>query len=138
MVPLMLNLKDKMSLLNQLIFRDIRCSGKKCDCLNYFNRLEEEEKLVNAENCYKKALNLDETFSEAEEALQKLRKHMQVIYLVQYNTYRKLLPLFFCQIDSELRLDTLLYQIKQMACSCKMYVVTFQHGMVRYCPSITT
>lgn len=116
-------------------------NAKKYFCQTLVERggqLEEEEKLVNAENCYKKALNLDETFSEAEEALQKLRKHMQVIYLVQYNTYHKQLPLFFCQIDSELRLDTLLYQIKQMACSCKMYVVTFQHGMVRYCPSITT
>lgn len=45
--------------------------------LNY--RLEEEEKLLNAESYYKKALSLDETFQEAEEALTKLRKHMQVI-----------------------------------------------------------
>ncbi|XP_014109742.1 PREDICTED: tetratricopeptide repeat protein 14 [Pseudopodoces humilis] len=40
-------------------------------------QLEEEEKLLNAESYYKKALNLDETFQEAEEALTKLRKHMQ-------------------------------------------------------------
>ncbi|KAM9378333.1 tetratricopeptide repeat protein 14 [Phaethornis superciliosus] len=40
-------------------------------------QLEEEDKLVNAENYYKKALSLDETFQEAEEALTKLRKHMQ-------------------------------------------------------------
>ncbi|KAK2538378.1 Ttc14 [Columba guinea] len=42
-------------------------------------QLEEEDKLVNAESYYKKALSLDETFQEAEEALTKLRKHMQVI-----------------------------------------------------------
>ncbi|XP_078266347.1 tetratricopeptide repeat protein 14 isoform X1 [Rhinoraja longicauda] len=55
-------------------------NAKKYFCQTLVERggqLEEEEKLVNAENCYKKALNLDETFSEAEEALQKLRKHMQ-------------------------------------------------------------
>ncbi|NWR70205.1 TTC14 protein, partial [Centropus unirufus] len=40
-------------------------------------QLEEEDKLLNAENYYKKALHLDETFQEAEEALTKLRKHMQ-------------------------------------------------------------
>ncbi|NXG64399.1 TTC14 protein, partial [Hemiprocne comata] len=40
-------------------------------------QLEEEDKLVNAENYYKKALSLDETFQEAQEALTKLRKHMQ-------------------------------------------------------------
>ncbi|XP_065700561.1 tetratricopeptide repeat protein 14 isoform X1 [Patagioenas fasciata] len=40
-------------------------------------QLEEEDKLVNAESYYKKALSLDETFQEAEEALTKLRKHMQ-------------------------------------------------------------
>ncbi|NXP03500.1 TTC14 protein, partial [Thinocorus orbignyianus] len=40
-------------------------------------QLEEDEKLVNAENYYKKALSLDESFQEAEEALVKLRKHMQ-------------------------------------------------------------
>ncbi|KAM9279338.1 tetratricopeptide repeat protein 14 [Morus bassanus] len=40
-------------------------------------QLEEEDKLLNAENYYKKALSLDETFQEAEEALAKLRKHMQ-------------------------------------------------------------
>nr|XP_009682206.1 PREDICTED: tetratricopeptide repeat protein 14 [Struthio camelus australis] len=40
-------------------------------------QLEEEDKLLNAESYYKKALNLDETFQEAEEALTKLRKHMQ-------------------------------------------------------------
>ncbi|XP_061861732.1 tetratricopeptide repeat protein 14 isoform X2 [Colius striatus] len=39
--------------------------------------LEEEDKLLNAESYYKKALSLDETFEEAEEALTKLRKHMQ-------------------------------------------------------------
>ncbi|XP_059800707.1 tetratricopeptide repeat protein 14 isoform X3 [Hypanus sabinus] len=55
-------------------------NAKKYLCQTLVERggqLEEEEKLVNAESCYKKALNLDETFSEAEEALQKLRKHMQ-------------------------------------------------------------
>ncbi|NXJ65974.1 TTC14 protein, partial [Rostratula benghalensis] len=40
-------------------------------------QLEEEDKLLNAENYYKKALSLDESFQEAEEALVKLRKHMQ-------------------------------------------------------------
>ncbi|XP_067392573.1 tetratricopeptide repeat protein 14 isoform X2 [Emydura macquarii macquarii] len=40
-------------------------------------QLEEEDKLLNAESCYKKALTLDETFKEAEDALLKLRKHMQ-------------------------------------------------------------
>ncbi|XP_061861731.1 tetratricopeptide repeat protein 14 isoform X1 [Colius striatus] len=40
-------------------------------------QLEEEDKLLNAESYYKKALSLDETFEEAEEALTKLRKHMQ-------------------------------------------------------------
>ncbi|KAM6198816.1 tetratricopeptide repeat protein 14 isoform 1-T1 [Sarcoramphus papa] len=40
-------------------------------------QLEEEDKLLNAENYYKKALSLDETFQEAEEALTKLRKRMQ-------------------------------------------------------------
>ncbi|NWS48817.1 TTC14 protein, partial [Probosciger aterrimus] len=40
-------------------------------------QLEEEDKLVNAESYYKKALSLDETFQEAEEALTKLRKHIQ-------------------------------------------------------------
>ncbi|XP_062901720.1 tetratricopeptide repeat protein 14 isoform X1 [Mobula hypostoma] len=55
-------------------------NAKKYLCQTLVERggqLEEEEKLVNAESCYKKALNLDETFSEAEEALQKLRKRMQ-------------------------------------------------------------
>ncbi|XP_078063052.1 tetratricopeptide repeat protein 14 isoform X6 [Mustelus asterias] len=55
-------------------------NAKKYLCQTLVERggqLEEEEKLANAENCYKKALKLDETFSEAEEALQKLRKHMQ-------------------------------------------------------------
>ncbi|XP_053161952.1 tetratricopeptide repeat protein 14 isoform X2 [Hemicordylus capensis] len=37
----------------------------------------EEEKLLNAESYYKKALNIDETFQEAEDALLKLRKQMQ-------------------------------------------------------------
>ncbi|NXE53246.1 TTC14 protein, partial [Casuarius casuarius] len=40
-------------------------------------QLEEDDKLLNAESYYKKALSLDETFQEAEEALTKLRKHMQ-------------------------------------------------------------
>uniref|UniRef100_A0A4W3ITG1 S1 motif domain-containing protein n=1 Tax=Callorhinchus milii TaxID=7868 RepID=A0A4W3ITG1_CALMI len=40
-------------------------------------QLEEEEKLVSAENCYKRALILDKTFHEAEAALQRLRKFMQ-------------------------------------------------------------
>uniref|UniRef100_A0A8C3K7I2 Tetratricopeptide repeat domain 14 n=1 Tax=Calidris pygmaea TaxID=425635 RepID=A0A8C3K7I2_9CHAR len=40
-------------------------------------QLEEDDKLLNAENYYKKALSLDESFQEAEEALTKLRKHMQ-------------------------------------------------------------
>lgn len=43
------------------------------------NRLEEEEKFLNAESYYKKALALDETFKDAEDALQKLHKYMQVI-----------------------------------------------------------
>lgn len=47
--------------------------------LNLPNRLEEEEKFLNAESYYKKALALDETFKDAEDALQKLHKHMQVI-----------------------------------------------------------
>ncbi|MEJ1277433.1 tetratricopeptide repeat domain 14 [Cricetulus griseus] len=42
-------------------------------------QLEEEEKFLNAESYYKKALALDETFKDAEDALQKLHKHMQVI-----------------------------------------------------------
>lgn len=42
-------------------------------------RLEEEEKFLNAESYYKKALDLDETFKDAEDALQKLHKYMQVI-----------------------------------------------------------
>ncbi|XP_074047098.1 tetratricopeptide repeat protein 14 [Macrotis lagotis] len=40
-------------------------------------QLEEEEKLLNAESYYKKALALDETFKEAEDALSKLHRHMQ-------------------------------------------------------------
>ncbi|XP_006869887.1 PREDICTED: tetratricopeptide repeat protein 14-like [Chrysochloris asiatica] len=40
-------------------------------------QLEEEEKFLNAESYYKKALALDETFKEAEDALQKLHKYMQ-------------------------------------------------------------
>ncbi|XP_045439672.1 tetratricopeptide repeat protein 14 isoform X4 [Pipistrellus kuhlii] len=39
--------------------------------------LEEEEKFLNAESYYKKALDLDETFKDAEDALQKLHKYMQ-------------------------------------------------------------
>uniref|UniRef100_A0A5F4W4T4 Tetratricopeptide repeat domain 14 n=1 Tax=Callithrix jacchus TaxID=9483 RepID=A0A5F4W4T4_CALJA len=42
-------------------------------------QLEEEEKFLNAESYYKKALALDETFKDAEDALQKLHKYMQVI-----------------------------------------------------------
>uniref|UniRef100_A0A8C3IU52 S1 motif domain-containing protein n=1 Tax=Chrysemys picta bellii TaxID=8478 RepID=A0A8C3IU52_CHRPI len=42
-------------------------------------QLEEEDNLLNAQNYYKRALILDETFKEAEDALLKLRKHMQVI-----------------------------------------------------------
>nr|KAF6478724.1 tetratricopeptide repeat domain 14 [Molossus molossus] len=42
-------------------------------------QLEEEEKFLNAESYYKKALDLDETFKDAEDALQKLHKYMQVI-----------------------------------------------------------
>ncbi|XP_014341537.1 tetratricopeptide repeat protein 14 isoform X2 [Latimeria chalumnae] len=40
-------------------------------------QLEEEEKLFNAENYYKKALSVDETFQEAEDALQRLKKLIQ-------------------------------------------------------------
>uniref|UniRef100_A0ACB8FBS2 Uncharacterized protein n=1 Tax=Sphaerodactylus townsendi TaxID=933632 RepID=A0ACB8FBS2_9SAUR len=40
-------------------------------------QLEEEDKLLNAESYYKKALSIDETFQEAEDALSKLRKQMQ-------------------------------------------------------------
>ncbi|XP_011248009.1 tetratricopeptide repeat protein 14 isoform X6 [Mus musculus] len=40
-------------------------------------QLEEEEKFLNAESYYKKALTLDETFKDAEDALQKLHKYMQ-------------------------------------------------------------
>ncbi|XP_008590355.1 PREDICTED: tetratricopeptide repeat protein 14 [Galeopterus variegatus] len=40
-------------------------------------QLEEEDKFLNAESYYKKALALDETFKDAEDALQKLHKYMQ-------------------------------------------------------------
>ncbi|XP_060098553.1 tetratricopeptide repeat protein 14 [Heteronotia binoei] len=40
-------------------------------------QLEEEDKLLNAESYYKKALSIDETFQEAEDALLKLHKQMQ-------------------------------------------------------------
>uniref|UniRef100_A0A286XJD5 Tetratricopeptide repeat domain 14 n=1 Tax=Cavia porcellus TaxID=10141 RepID=A0A286XJD5_CAVPO len=40
-------------------------------------QLAEEEKFLNAESYYKKALALDETFKDAEDALQKLHKYMQ-------------------------------------------------------------
>ncbi|XP_041126334.1 tetratricopeptide repeat protein 14-like isoform X2 [Polyodon spathula] len=40
-------------------------------------QVEEEEQLVTAEGLYRKALALDDTFEEAEEALQKLQKHIQ-------------------------------------------------------------
>ncbi|XP_048398103.2 tetratricopeptide repeat protein 14 isoform X2 [Stegostoma tigrinum] len=55
-------------------------NAKKYLCQTLVERggqLEEEEMLTNAENCYKKALKLDQSFGEAEEALQKLRKRMQ-------------------------------------------------------------
>lgn len=57
-------------------------------------QLEEEDKLVNAESYYKKALSLDETFQEAEEALTKVRKRIQVILYflfiyLNYNKYKK-------------------------------------------------
>ncbi|XP_059800726.1 tetratricopeptide repeat protein 14 isoform X5 [Hypanus sabinus] len=67
-------------------------NAKKYLCQTLVERggqLEEEEKLVNAESCYKKALNLDETFSEAEEALQKLRKHMQTIKTAKWHQIRR-------------------------------------------------
>lgn len=41
-------------------------------------QLEEQEKLVTAEGLYRKALALDETFQEAEEALKKLQLRIQV------------------------------------------------------------
>lgn len=47
--------------------------------LSFKFRLEEEDKFLNAESYYKKALALDETFKDAEDALQKLHKYMQVI-----------------------------------------------------------
>ncbi|XP_066564935.1 tetratricopeptide repeat protein 14 [Amia ocellicauda] len=40
-------------------------------------QLEEEEKLVTAEHLYRKALTLDDTFQEADEALKKLQQHIQ-------------------------------------------------------------
>ncbi|KAM4888764.1 tetratricopeptide repeat protein 14 isoform 2-T2 [Thomomys bottae] len=40
-------------------------------------QLEEEEKFLNAESYYKKALALDETFKDAEDALQRLHQSMQ-------------------------------------------------------------
>uniref|UniRef100_A0A8C6RM70 Tetratricopeptide repeat domain 14 n=1 Tax=Nannospalax galili TaxID=1026970 RepID=A0A8C6RM70_NANGA len=40
-------------------------------------QLEEEEKFLNAESNYKKALALDETFQDAEDALQKLHKYIE-------------------------------------------------------------
>lgn len=57
-------------------------------------RLEEEEKYLNAESYYKKALDLDETFKDAEDALQKLHKYMQVIlyFLLEILWYLKLVP----------------------------------------------
>nr|DBA26202.1 TPA: hypothetical protein GDO54_010494 [Pyxicephalus adspersus]DBA26203.1 TPA: hypothetical protein GDO54_010494 [Pyxicephalus adspersus] len=42
-------------------------------------QLEEEDKLLNAESCYSKALAIDKTFMEAEEALNKVRQCIQVI-----------------------------------------------------------
>ncbi|KAJ8374302.1 hypothetical protein SKAU_G00048820 [Synaphobranchus kaupii] len=55
-------------------------NAKKYLCQTLVERggqLEEEEKLVTAEGLYKKALALDETFQEAEEALKKLQLHIQ-------------------------------------------------------------
>ncbi|XP_053316179.1 tetratricopeptide repeat protein 14 isoform X2 [Spea bombifrons] len=40
-------------------------------------QLEEEDKLLNAESYYSKALNLDKTFTEADEALSKVHQRMQ-------------------------------------------------------------
>lgn len=56
-----------------------------CHCLKF--RLEEEEKFLNAESYYKKALALDETFKDAEDALQKLHKYMQVILYFLLDCY---------------------------------------------------
>lgn len=42
-------------------------------------RLEEEDKLLNAESYYNKALAIDQSFTEAEEALNKVRQCIQVI-----------------------------------------------------------
>uniref|UniRef100_A0A8C4SNV1 Tetratricopeptide repeat domain 14 n=1 Tax=Erpetoichthys calabaricus TaxID=27687 RepID=A0A8C4SNV1_ERPCA len=56
-------------------------NAKKYLCQTLVERgrqLEDEEKLVTAEGLYRKALALDETFQEAEEALRKLQKHIQV------------------------------------------------------------
>ncbi|XP_023675731.2 tetratricopeptide repeat protein 14 [Paramormyrops kingsleyae] len=55
-------------------------NAKKYLCQTLVERggqLEEEEKLVTAEGLYRKALALDETFKEAEEALKKLQVHIQ-------------------------------------------------------------
>ncbi|XP_039615468.1 tetratricopeptide repeat protein 14 isoform X2 [Polypterus senegalus] len=55
-------------------------NAKKYLCQTLVERgrqLEDEEKLVTAEGLYRKALALDETFQEAEEALRKLQKHIQ-------------------------------------------------------------
>ncbi|XP_007256833.2 tetratricopeptide repeat protein 14 [Astyanax mexicanus] len=55
-------------------------NAKKYLCQTLVERggqLEEEEKLVTAESLYKKAISLDETFQEAEEALRKLQMRIQ-------------------------------------------------------------
>ncbi|KAL4630751.1 tetratricopeptide repeat protein 14 isoform X2 [Arapaima gigas] len=55
-------------------------NAKKYLCQTLVERggqLEEEEKLVTAESLYRKALALDDTFKEAEDALQRLQVHIQ-------------------------------------------------------------
>ncbi|KAM4695172.1 tetratricopeptide repeat protein 14 [Discoglossus pictus] len=55
-------------------------NAKKYLCQTLVERggqLEEEEKFLNAESYYTKALSIDKTFTEAEEALAKVRQHMQ-------------------------------------------------------------
>uniref|UniRef100_A0A8C5R1D3 Tetratricopeptide repeat domain 14 n=1 Tax=Leptobrachium leishanense TaxID=445787 RepID=A0A8C5R1D3_9ANUR len=47
-------------------------------------QLEEEDKLLNAESYYSKALTIDKTFTEAEEALNKLRLCKQVILYILF------------------------------------------------------
>ncbi|XP_053567817.1 tetratricopeptide repeat protein 14 [Bombina bombina] len=55
-------------------------NAKKYLCQTLVERggqLEEEDKFLNAESYYTKALSIDNTFTEAEEALVKVRQHMQ-------------------------------------------------------------